>query len=259
MKTSLEQKFHWMVGSAVFSVLTLLSSNQQAFARDRVEWEQIYEHYGHINWSIDGLGVQSAPATGTLVAMIPPGSFVDKAFLIATTQRVITSRVAQTFERPEITLDGSPIFVTEWENAGWTEDRKSVTWRADVTERVRDKLTPDGFVYAFSVVEEEQFDGNVHTPSARQLTQGSALVVVYSHGDEPLRSIKLFAGARRGLDPETYMISFDEPFNLGADSQALMSLGISGTQHSPSTRPNTHAFSVKANGKQLTNAAARWR
>jgi hypothetical protein len=196
-----------------------------------------YTFQGRGNWSIDGLGSEVTP-TGFLQAEVPPGSFVEQAFLYSATHSPNTPIPTVVFEG--VTYSGG-----DWTLLGSIANNYVKAYRTDVTTHIR-SLVGTGSASTFN------FIVNSETPTAN--IDGEALVIVYSNPAEDSRQIIIYDGFASTSGDNT-VINFPSaiPSVSSPNFEATLSLGI-GFGYLGSTQ-----FSeVDVNGTRLTSSAGSY-
>jgi hypothetical protein len=198
-----------------------------------------YVFTGHGGYSADGLGQNGVG--GTVQAEVPPGSTVQKAFLLGT---YFTS--APDLAQRTIDFDGTIVETTQISTVGSLS-----TTRAEVTAQVAAKVGSGGGITNFAINND---------PSA---LDGVALVVVYSNAALPENTIAVLdGGASQAGDTATFLLA--SPLDKTVPGfQATMSLG-SGFSYQGGGGAGTHAcgggqFSiVEVNSQLLSNCAGNY-
>jgi hypothetical protein len=191
-----------------------------------------YEFNGRGNWSIDGNGFGFNDTT--ILARVPSGSFVEHAYLYAST--------SFDFGPPPILLDGTTYSGLAWTDLGTNGVAGLRAYRTDVTNQMRSAIgTGGGSQFGFPVTKA----GAGPTLNI----DGIVLAIVYSNPQESDRNIAFYDG----FVPASGTVShtFPKALHLSAASfEALVSLGIG---FSTGGRPQ-HS-TVDVDGRRLTSAA----
>ncbi|MGI3170783.1 Ig-like domain-containing protein [Pseudooceanicola sp. C21-150M6] len=165
-----------------------------------------YTFQGNGNWSLDGVSGTRTDG-GIIEVEVPEGSYVEAAFLYATTYS--TDDYAG-----DVTVEGTVIDSSEFTPLGSPGFLQA--FRTDVTSLIRSEVgsgSDTRFEIEVSDVEENDVDGY-------------ALVVVYSNPDEAERAI-IFADGYSDFSGDTFSVSFPEPIDTTVEGfEALLSLGI---------------------------------
>lgn len=187
-----------------------------------------YQFNGNGNWSIDA-GTEGQ----TLQALVPTGSFVEKAFLYSSNYQ---AGLSFTVNFDGTVLSSSSDFVSLGVNAGFLQGL-----RADVTNQVRTKIgSGSGTRFDFSLSE-----------SAPSSIDGEVLVVIYSNPSEAERTIALLDGFSASTG-DTFTVNLSNPLidPTTPGFEALLSLGIGfGFQ------PSGQFSQVDVDGRRLTTSA----
>lgn len=133
-----------------------------------------YQFNGKGNWSLDAAGSNSTPV-GSISAVIPTGSTVEKAFLY--------SSLYTTSSTPTVDFDGTVYGPTDWTALGQTAGLQA--FRTDVTSQVAAKVG-GGSASPFSF--------SVDSESPNSTIDGEALAIVYSNPSEKERTIAFLDG-----------------------------------------------------------------
>jgi hypothetical protein len=197
-----------------------------------------YTFNGQGNWSIDGVGSNSTPV-GSLSALVPTGSTVEKAYLYTTTN------LNSTGTAPTVVFDGTSISGSSWASLGSTTSLNLIAFRSDVTSQVAATIAGgSGSAFSFTV--------NSESPTGT--TDGEALVIIYSNPSEVTRTIAILDG---NTDPagDSASFIFSNPLTNpnAAGFEALMSLGI-GFGFQPVANSAQYS-TVDVNGSRLTSYA----
>ena len=190
-----------------------------------------FQFNGKGNWSLDAVGSNSTPV-GNIDAIVPLGSFVEKAFLY--------SSLFSSAASPTVTFDGTVYAPASFTPLGVTVGLQA--WRADVTTQVRTKIGGGSALpFTFSI-DAESPNGTI---------DGEVLAIVYSNPAEVERTIAFLDGfsATTG-DTTTFNFSSPliDPTTPGFEAQ--MSLGIGfGFQ------PAGQFSRVDVDGRRLTSSA----
>lgn len=195
-----------------------------------------YQFNGLGNWSIDAVGSNSTPV-GTLSALVPAGSIVQKAYLYSSTY----GQSANIAIIPQVDFDGTTYLPTDFTALPKTGNGNFLqAFRADVTSQVSTKVGGGGGTFNFVV--------NREVPNAN--IDGEMLVVIYSNPAELTRTIAVLDGAGQVTGSTTFF-NFANPVNTTQSGfEALMSLGIGfGFQ------PSSQSSIVDVNGRRLTSSA----
>lgn len=192
-----------------------------------------YQFNGNGNWSLDGVGGNSTPV-GTLNAVVPVGSTIEKAFLYSSTygSAAISS----------INFDGTLYNAGSFTALGLTSGSGLQAFRADVTSQVASKIAGgSASPFSFSIQSEN--------PNAS--IDGEMLAVIYSNPLESVRTIALFDGFSAPAG-DTFGITFASPLPdvTAPGFESLLSLGI-GYGYQGSDQYST----VSVNGRLLTSSA----
>jgi hypothetical protein len=194
-----------------------------------------YQFVGNGNWSIDGVGSNNTPV-GTISAIVPLGSTVEKAFLYSST---FFNTAA-----PTVDFDGTVYSGASWTSLGTFTAANLTAFRTDVTTQVAAKIgggsaSPFGF--------------SVNSEIPNSSIDGEVLAIVYSNPNELQRTIAFLDG---GTDPngDSFSFLFASPLTSAQLSDpafdAQMSLGIGF-----SFRPSDQFSQVDVNGSRLTSDA----
>jgi hypothetical protein len=199
-----------------------------------------YQFNGKGNWSIDGVGSNSSPV-GTLEALVPSGSTIEKAFLYSSLYSLSGNTNLN-----NIIFDGTTYDATNFVALGDFNPNPSVptftlgAYRADVTSQVASKIGNGGGTFSFTI--------NSENPNLN--IDGEILAIVYSNPSEQERTIAFLDGfSTSGGDLTT--VNLAEPLDLTQPSfEALLSLGIGfGFQ------PSSQFSQVDIDGRRLTSSA----
>lgn len=204
------------------------------------ELSESFRFLGNGNWALDAVGSRNTGAIGPLTVRIPVGSQIEQAFLYSTKSYETTP--------PSVTIDGHSFLPTDFTSLGVVHQfgQPLAGFRADATEFVRSRITPTAQLHTFFV--------QVEVTSRR--IEGEALVVIYSHPEEQLRSIVLHDGFVP-LDDDGDRISIDLARTpvlstaMGADTS--LSLGISFSYQLDAARPQATYVDIGTN--RLTSSA----
>lgn len=194
-----------------------------------------YQFVGNGNWSIDGVGSNQTPV-GTISAIVPTGSTVEKAFLYSSTHFMTGA--------PTVDFDGNVYSGASWTSLGTFTTSSLTAFRTDVTAQVANKVgSGSASTFSFSV--------NSETPN--RSIDGEVLAIVYSNPLELQRTIAFLDGGT-GSSGDSFSFLFANPLTSAELSdpafEALMSLGIG-----YSYRPSDQYTQVDVNGARLTSDA----
>ena len=212
----------------LLTLLTCIIGVNTAFA----SLESSYTFNGRGNWSLDGAGSNVTPV-GTIDAVVPAGSTVEKAFLYSSLNSPTIV--------PTVSFDGTVISGAEWTALG--SDAGLQAYRTDVTAQVAAKIGSGGGTYAF-VIDSEDPTGSI---------DGEVLAIAYSNPAEKIRTIGFLDGfsATTGDD---VTVNFSEPLeNVGAEGfEAFLSVGIGFSFHPGG---QVSEINISGNGDRLTSSA----
>ena len=226
--------------SAIFSACTaglvvLLVCSQDAIAAIQAS----YQFNGQGNWSLDAVGSNSNPV-GTVQAVIPLGSTIEKAFLYSS--KYDFNGNAE-LNAPIIELDGTTYGQAAWTplgvNSGFLQ-----AFRADVTAQMQARLNGGSALPVDLVVRELNDIVN---------TDGEVLAIVYRNAAEQERTIAFLDGFASSAG-DTTTVNFANPVNTAIPGfEALLSLGI-GFGAQPSTQFSSVDY-IDVGGRRLTSSA----
>lgn len=212
---------------SLLTLLTFFIGVNTAFA----SLESSYTFNGKGNWSLDGVGSNATPV-GTIDAMVPSGSTVEKAFLYSSMN---TGSIV-----PTVSFDGTVFSGDDWTPLGLANSFLQA-YRVDVTAQVAAKIGSGGGSFSFDVDSEDP-TGSI---------DGEVLAIVYSNPAEDTRTIGFLDGfsATTGDD---VTVNFSEPLEgVGtAEFEAFLSVGIGyGFQ------PGSQVSEININAERLTSSA----
>jgi len=192
-----------------------------------------FQFNGRGNWSLDAVGSDSTPV-GDITAIVPLGSFVEKAFLYSSTYFGAPT--------PSVTFDGTLYGPASFTPLGLTSACCTLqAFRADVTTQVQ------GTIGGGSAL---PFTFTVNSENTSQI-DGEILAIVYSNPAEVERTIAFLDGFSLTTG-DTTTFNFSSPLidPTTPGFEAFMSLGIGfGFQASGQ-------FSeVDVDGRRLTSSA----
>jgi hypothetical protein len=193
-----------------------------------------YQFNGQGNWSLDAVGSNSDPV-GTVQAVIPLGSTIEKAFLYS-------AKYTNLGTLPTVELDG-----TTYGPAAWTPLGVNLflqAYRADVTTQMQARL--NGGSAAPVNLSVRELSDNVGT-------DGEVLAIVYRNAAEQERTIAFLDGFASSA-ADTTTVNFANPVNTGVPGfEALLSLGI-GFGFQPAGQFSTVDY-VDVGSRRLTSSA----
>lgn len=194
-----------------------------------------FQFNGKGNWSLDGVGSNSTPV-GTVQALVPVGSTVQKAFLYSS----VLLDGAAVFQ--SVNFDGVLIPKASFTALGTTTTANLQAYRTDVTAQVASKVGLGSAV---------PFDFVIQSESANTNVDGELLAVIYSNPGEQIRTIAFYDGSTNPAG-DSFGINFAAPLpnTTAANFEGLFSLGI-GFGFQGLTQFST----VDVNGRRLTSAA----
>jgi len=202
---------------------------------------------GKGGYSADGMG--ALDNTGTVSADIPAGSTIVQAILYAATSS-FPAEVA--VASVDVTLDGTPYTLddmTQSEYNGCCTLQSFKHTSGGLTAQVAAKFASDGpGVIDFAVVE-------TNPPSG--LTEGTALVVIFSNPASPDVSVAILDGGL-SVTPALTEVFFAEPL-VTAGLEATLALGIGFGFQTFAIDPHVYGgnqrSSVDINGMRMTSGA----
>jgi hypothetical protein len=219
-------------------VLALLVHNRAA-----AQFTSAYTFDGHGNWSIDAIGYTFDPI-GTVSAVVPAGSFVERAFLYSSYGNNFTSAP----QSISVTFDNVTYGQASFTSVGGYvkgPDFRLEAYRADVTNHVRGVIGSGGGTFNFVV--------NSESPNLK--IDGEMLVVIYSNPSERRRNIVLAEGqSYNPVSPysRTSTIAWPTPLSPASEGEFLLSTGIGFSSHFPGSN---QYMTLDVNGRRLTTSA----
>lgn len=193
-----------------------------------------YVFNGTGNWSLDAVGSNNTlTPVGTVDALVPAGSTIQKAFLYS-------SNIYGNTTTPTVSFNGTTYSGAQFNYLGVTNDLRA--YRADVTSQVSATVGSGGGTFTFTV--------NSETPNSS--IDGEVLAVVYSNPAEVTRTIAFLDGfsAQTGDSFTFNFLNSVDPTVSGFE--ALLSLGIGYSYQAGGSQQYSR---VDVNGNRLTTAA----
>jgi hypothetical protein len=194
----------------------------------------VYQFNGKGDWSIDAIGSNGDPV-GTVSAVVPVGSTVQKAMLLSST-------IYGASHTPDIDLAGTTYSGAAWSYLGETGSIKA--YSTDVTAQMQ---------AAIGGGSASTFNFSVRELSNNSSTDGEILAIAYSNPGSQERTIAFLTGASQQAG-DTTTINFSSPLaDVGQPGfEALISLGIGYSYQQGNTGQRSI---VDGNGRRLTSAA----
>jgi len=193
-----------------------------------------YQFNGKGNWSIDAIGSNSDPV-GLVTASVPLGSTIEKAFLYSS----MTSGYQNTI--PNVQLGSTVYSPASFTPLGINLNLQA--YRADVTAQMQAELNGGSAL---------PVNFSVRELSNNTLTDGEALVIIYSNPAEQTRTIGILDGFASSGGDNT-VVTFSSPIDTTLPGfEALLSLGIGYSFQSSGQVSNVD---VSIGSRRLTSSA----
>ena len=218
-------------------------------------WNEAFSWAGKGNWSVSGVGKENAFTTkhseeNPLVAIVPSGSTVEKAFLYC-----IADNFSEYHDFPLVQF-GEELIGVRWRRlepiARMSNIVEREVFRADVTEIVAGRVGSGGDQpFLFPI---HEYDYEEESGVNRYQIEGEALVVIYSNPAEQNRSILIADGASFPRIEEPLAMVADAPIDPGeAGFEALLSVGIAGSLQASQNAPGGDSTEITLLADAIVN------
>jgi VCBS repeat-containing protein len=193
-----------------------------------------YTFVGKGNWSLDAVGGE-ATGGGTVSAIVPEGSKIEKAFLYSTNYSTSANN------QVDISFGAATETVTGFTSLG-QNNAGLIAYRADVTSLIAGYVGDgDAAQYDFTL-------SNITGSSV----DGFVLAIVYSNSTESTRTISFLDGFS-ATTGDSFDFTFSEPLNIvSAGFEAQMSLGIGFSFQNGGSQQFSN---ITIDGRPLTSSA----
>jgi hypothetical protein len=204
----------------------------------RAQLNVFYQFNGAGNWSISGVGSNNTPV-GTLLADVPTGSTVQAAYLFS-------SQYGGSPFTPDVSLGG-----TDYSGGAWTyqgiNNSYEDSYVANVTAQMKSAIG-GGSATPFQFVVNENVNNS--------LTDGEALVIVYSNPSDPTATIALLGGVAQSSGSTT-TVNYSSPLSgVGSPGfSALMSIGDGYSYQATGVGGLEQQSTITVDGRTLTESA----